>query len=61
MGVYALIGMLVVAAIFAAGANWVVRNISFKPTKNPYTYMSDTDGHDYVQDNTVKSKDESNV
>ena len=58
MGVYALIGMLVVAAIFAAGATWVVRNISFKPTKNPYTYMKDEAGNEYVQDNTVKTKDE---
>ena len=29
-----MLGMIVVAAIFAAGASWVVRNITFKPMKN---------------------------
>jgi signal recognition particle receptor subunit beta len=31
MAIYAMLGMIVVAAIFAAGASWVVRNITFKP------------------------------
>jgi hypothetical protein len=35
MAIYAMLGMIVVAAIFAAGASWVVRNITFKPMGNP--------------------------
>ena len=34
MAIYAMLGMIVVAAIFAAGASWIVRNITFKPMKN---------------------------
>jgi len=52
MAIYAMIGIAVVAAIFAAGAAWVVSNISFKPTKNPYEYKVDSEGNDYVKDNT---------
>lgn len=34
MAIYAMLGMIVVAAIFATGASWIVRNITFKPMKN---------------------------
>lgn len=34
MAIYAMLGMIVVAAIFATGASWVVRNITFKSMKN---------------------------
>lgn len=36
MAIYAMIGIFVVAAIFAAGAAWVVRNVSFKPINPQY-------------------------
>jgi len=52
MAIYAMIGIFVVAAIFAAGAAWVVRTISFKPMTNPYEYKVDSEGNEYVKDNT---------
>ena len=52
MAIYAMIGIAVVAAIFAAGAAWVVRTISFTPTKNPYDYKTDQYGNETVKDNT---------
>ena len=58
MAIYAMIGIVVVAAIFAAGASWVVRNVSFKPMKPRYEYKTDEAGNEYVQDNSVTSKDE---
>jgi hypothetical protein len=61
MAIYAMIGIVVVAAIFAAGATWVVRNVTFKPMKRPYDYMTDEAGNEYVRDNTVETKDEPDV
>ena len=59
MAIYAMLGMAAVAAIFAAGATWIVRNVSFKPMKSErYTYKTDEAGNEYVQDNSVASKDE---
>ena len=58
MAVYAMLGMIVVAAIFAAGATWVVRNVTLKPMKSPYDYTTDEAGNEYVRDNTVETKDE---
>jgi len=52
MAIYAMLGMAVVAAIFAAGATWIVRNISFKPMKPRYEYKTDEAGNEYVQDNS---------
>ena len=52
MAIYAMIGIVVVAAIFAAGASWVVRNVSFKPMKPRYEYKTDEAGNEYVQDNS---------
>ena len=36
MAIYAMLGMAAVAAIFAAGATWIVRSVSFKPMKPRY-------------------------
>jgi hypothetical protein len=58
MAIYAMLGMAVVAAIFAAGATWIVRSVSFKPMKPRYEYKTDEAGNEYVQDNSMKSKDE---
>ena len=58
MAIYAMLGMAVVAAIFAAGATWIVRSVSFKPMKPRYEYKTDEAGNESVQDN---SKDEQNV
>ncbi len=55
MAFYAMLGMMVVAAIFAAGATWLARSVSFKPMKGPYDYTTDKAGNEYVQDD---SKDE---
>ena len=52
MAIYAMIGIAVVAAIFAAGAAWVVRTVSFKPMKNPYDYKTDQYGNESVKDNS---------
>lgn len=52
MAIYAMLGMAVVAAIFAAGATWIVRNVSFKPMKPRYEYKTDEAGNEYVQDNS---------
>jgi len=51
MAIYAMLGMAAVAAIFAAGATWIVRNVSFKPMKPRYEYKTDEAGNEYVQDN----------
>jgi hypothetical protein len=58
MAIYAIIGIVVVSAIFAAGATWVVRNVTFKPMKRPYDYTTDRAENEYVQDD---SKDEQNA
>ena len=52
MAIYAMLGMAAVAAIFAAGATWIVRNVSFKPMKPRYEYKTDEAGNEYVQDNS---------
>lgn len=52
MAIYALLGMAAVAAIFAAGATWIVRSVSFKPMKPRYEYKTDEAGNEYVQDNS---------
>jgi hypothetical protein len=52
MAIYAMIGIAVVAAIFAAGAAWVVRTVSFKPMPSRYEYKTDEAGNEYVQDNS---------
>jgi hypothetical protein len=52
MAIYAMIGIFVVAAIFAAGAAWVVRSVSFKPMKTPYEYKTDENGNESVKDNS---------
>jgi hypothetical protein len=57
MAFYTMIGLMIVAAVIGVGVYWVVSNITFKRQPERYTYMTDTtDGTDYVQDNTVKSK-----
>jgi hypothetical protein len=62
MAFYTMIGFMAVAAVIAVGVYWVVTNLTFKRQPDRYTYMTDAmDGTDYVRDNTVKSKDESNV
>ncbi len=58
MAFYTMIGLMVVAAIFAAGATWVARSVSFKPMKGTYDYKTDKSGNEYVQDD---SKDEQNA
>jgi hypothetical protein len=52
MAIYAMLGMAAVAAIFAAGATWIVRSVSFKPMKPRYEYKTDEAGNEYVQDNS---------
>ena len=67
MAIYAMIGIFVVnlftnvhlrklvyifAAIFAAGAAWVVRNVSFKPINPQYDYKTDEHGNESVKDNS---------
>jgi hypothetical protein len=52
MAIYAMLGMAAVAAIFAAGATWIVSNVSFKPMKPRYEYKTDEAGNEYVQDNS---------
>lgn len=42
MAIYAMLGMAVVAAIFAAGATWIVRSVSFKPMKTPRADNTET-------------------
>jgi preprotein translocase subunit SecA len=62
MAFYTMIGFIAVAAVIGVGVYWVVSNITFKRQPERYTYMTDAEnGTDYVRDNTVKSKDESNV
>ena len=62
MAFYTMIGLMVVAAVIAVGVYWVVTNLTFKRQSERYTYMTDAvDGTDYVQDNSLKSKDDPNV
>ena len=52
MAIYAMLGMIVVAAVFAAGAYWLVQNITFKKTPHPYEYKTDERGNESVKDNS---------
>jgi hypothetical protein len=52
MAIYTMLGMIVVAAVFAAGAYWLVQNITFKKQPNPYEYKTDENGNMSVKDNT---------
>ena len=58
MAFYTMIGFVVVATIIAAGVYWVVSNITFKRQPERYTYKTDETDNEYVQDNSLKSKDE---
>ena len=58
MAFYTMIGFIVVAAVIGVGAYWVVSNITFKRQPERYTYKTDEAGNEYVQDNSVASKDE---
>jgi hypothetical protein len=58
MAFYTMIGLMAVAAVIAVGVYWVVTNLTFKRQPERYTYMKDEAGNEYVQDNTVKTKDE---
>lgn len=58
MAFYTMIGFVVVAAIIAAGVYWVTSNITFKRQPERYAYKTDEAGNEYVQDNSVASKDE---
>ena len=62
MAFYTMIGFVAVAAVIAVGVYWVVTNLTFKRQPERYTYMTDAEnGTEYVRDNTVTTKDESNV
>ena len=58
MAFYTMIGFVVVAAIIAVGVYWLMSNITFKRQPERYTYKTDEAGNEYVQDNSVTSKDE---
>ena len=49
---FALLGALVIAGVTGAGVYWVITNITFKRQPEPYTYMKDENGNEYVKDNT---------
>ena len=62
MAFYTMIGFVVVAAIIAVGVYWVVSNITFKRQPERYTYKTDVEtGTEYVQDNSVASKDKTDA
>jgi len=52
MAIYAMLGIIVVAAIFAAGTYWLLRNITFKTIPHVYEYKTDENGNESVKDNT---------
>ena len=58
MAFYTMIGFVAVASVVAAGVYWVTTNITFKRQHERYTYKTDEAGNEYVQDNSVASKDE---
>lgn len=58
MAFYTMIGLIVVAAILGAGVYWLLSNVTFKRQPERYTYKTDEAGNEYVQDNSMKSKDE---
>ncbi len=58
MAFYTMIGFVAVASVVAAGVYWVTTNITFKRQPERYTYKTDETDNEYVQDNSVASKDE---
>lgn len=58
MAFYTMIGLTVVAFILGAGVYWLLSNVTFKRQPERYTYKTDEAGNEYVQDNSLKSKDE---
>ena len=61
MAFYTMIGFVAVAGVVAAGVYWVTTNITFKRQPERYTYKTDAAGNEYVQDNSLKSKDKSDA
>jgi len=57
MAFYTMIGLIVVAVILGVGVYWVLSNITFKRQSERYEYKTDEAGNEYVQDNSLKSKD----
>jgi hypothetical protein len=57
MAFYTMIGLIVVASILGVGVYWVLSNITFKHQPERYEYKTDEAGNEYVQDNSLKSKD----
>ena len=58
MAFYTMIGLTVVAFILGVGVYWLLSNVTFKRQPERYTYKTDAAGNEYVQDNSLKSKDE---
>lgn len=52
MAIYAMLGMIVVAAVIGFGVYWLVSNVTFKRQPERYTYQTDEAGNEYVQDNS---------
>lgn len=52
MAIYAMLGMVVVAAMIGFGVYWLVSNATFKRQPERYTYQTDEAGNEYVQDNS---------
>jgi hypothetical protein len=52
MAIYAMLGMIVVAAVIGFGVYWLVSNVTFKRQPERYTYQIDEAGNEYVQDNS---------
>lgn len=57
MAFYTMIGLIVVAFILGAGVYWLLSNVTFKRHPERYTYKTDEAGNEYVQDNSLKSKE----
>ena len=58
MAFYTMIGLTVVAFILGAGVYWLLSNVTFKRQPERYEYKTDESGNEYVQDISLKSKDE---
>lgn len=54
MAVLDLLGAMVVGGVVVAGLMWLYTNVTFKRQPEPYTYLKDKDGNEYVKDNTDK-------
>ena len=61
MAFYTMIGLVAVAGVVAAGVYWLLSNVTFKRQSERYTYKTDEAGNEYVQDNSVTSKDKSDA